>query len=182
MVWSLLWGQGILWNVDWMLSALAEVFPFWSAGDSNVHLKWTTQPSSKDPWWFPPEVYGAPLLPIPSSYLELYISPILEAKSDVFWCLPPQLSNVTTRLSPYSAAHKCFQTESRGPWGTIIWLPPCVSLLSTITDLLCLLSCTWNVLSYSYLPCFMMVFVKKSNLVSFIQLWLKVGVPPYSNL
>ena len=114
--------------------------------------------------------------------LTLYISPILEAKSDVLWCLPPQLSNVTTRLSPYSAAHKCFQTESRGPWGTIIWLPPCVSFLSTITDLLCLLSCTWNILSYSYLPCFMMVFVKKSNLVSFIQLWLKVGVPPYSNL
>ena len=57
-----------------------------------------------------------PLLLVPSSYPELYISPILEAKSDVFWCLPPQLSNATTCLSPYSAAHKCFQTESRGPW------------------------------------------------------------------
>lgn len=176
MVWSLLWGQGIFWNLDWMFSALMGVFPFWS-GDSNVHLKWTTQPSSKDPWWFPPETCGAPLIPVHSSYPQLYILPLLEATSDVFWCLPPQLSNVTARLPPYSAAHKCLPTESRGPWGTVIWLPPCVFLLSTVTDL-CLLSCTWTVLSYSYLLYFIIVFVNKSNPVSFILLWLKAGVPP----
>ena len=152
------------------------VFPFLS-GDSNFHLKWTTQLSSKDPWWFPPERYGAPLIPVPSSYPQLYILPILEATSDVFWCLPPQLSNVTDHLPPYSGAHKCLQTERVRALGaqssgylTVFSFSPQSQISSAC--------CTWNVLSYSYLLCFMIVFVNKSNPVSFILLWLKAGVPP----
>lgn len=128
------------------------------------------------PMMIPSRDIWSPLIPVPSSYPRLYILPILEATSDVFWCLPPQLSNVTAHLPPSSAAHKCLQTESQGPWAqspgylTVFSFSPQSQISSAC--------CTWNVLSYSYLLCFMIVFVNKSNPVSFILLWLKAGVPP----
>lgn len=111
------------------------------------------------------------------TYSELYILAVLEDKSDVFWYLPPQLSNTTAHLSLFC----CTEMPAHWNWGhdsTIIWLTSCVSLLSTITVLLCLLSHTWNVLPHIYLSCFIIVFVKRSNLVPFILSWLKAEVPP----